>query len=200
MGPLEGIRVLDLSQAATGPYCTMLLGDLGAEVIKVERPGRGDDTRQWGPPFVEGESAYFLSLNRNKKSLSLNLKHPEGLKIALELARRSDVFVENFRPDTLERLGLGYQALSAMNPRLIYCSISAFGPTGPYRNYPGYDVIPLGPGRAHGHHGRERPAPLQGGRRCHRRVDRDHGPGGHLGGSLCQREDREGTEDRPLPP
>ena len=141
MGPFEGIRVLDLSQAATGPYCTMLLGDLGAEVIKVERPERGDDTRQWGPPFIEGESAYFLSLNRNKKSLSLNLKHPEGLKIALELARRSDVFVENFRPDTLERLGLGYQALSAMNPRLIYCSISAFGPTGPYRNYPGYDVI-----------------------------------------------------------
>ncbi len=141
MGPLEGIRVLDLSQAATGPYCTMLLGDLGAEVIKVERPGRGDDTRQWGPPFIEGESAYFLSLNRNKKSLSLNLKHPEGLKIALELARRSDVLVENFRPDTLERLGLGYQALSVMNPRLIYCSISAFGPTGPYRNYAGYDVI-----------------------------------------------------------
>lgn len=141
MGPLEGIRVLDLSQVVTGPYCSMLLGDLGAEVIKVERPGRGDDTRQWGPPFIEGESAYFICLNRNKKSLTLNLKHPKGVKVALELARRSDVLVENFRPDTLEGLGLGYPALSALNPRLIYCSISAFGPTGPYRDFPGYDVM-----------------------------------------------------------
>jgi crotonobetainyl-CoA:carnitine CoA-transferase CaiB-like acyl-CoA transferase len=141
MGPLEGIRVLDLSQVVVGPYCTMLLGDLGAEVIKVERPDRGDDTRAWGPPFVESESAYFLSLNRNKKSVTLNLKEPEGLKVLLDLAAKSDVLVQNFKPGTLERLGAGYETISKVNPKIIYCSISAYGPTGPYKDYAGYDVI-----------------------------------------------------------
>ncbi|MFQ5691572.1 MAG: CaiB/BaiF CoA transferase family protein [Nitrospinota bacterium] len=141
MGPLDGVRVLDLSQVVVGPYCTMLLGDLGAEVIKIERPDRGDDTRQWGPPFVEGESAYFLSLNRNKKSVTLNLKDPAGLKVLMDLAPKCDIFVENFKPGTLDRLGAGYEAVSRTNPRILYCSISAFGPTGPYRNYPGYDVM-----------------------------------------------------------
>ncbi len=141
MGPLDGIRVLDLSQVVAGPYCTMLLGDLGAEVIKVERPGRGDDTRLWGPPFVEGESAYFLSLNRNKESVTLNLKDPEGVKILLELAAKSDVFVQNFKPGTMDRLGAGYEAVSGVNPKIVYCSISAYGPTGPYKDYAGYDVI-----------------------------------------------------------
>ncbi|MFQ5916067.1 MAG: CaiB/BaiF CoA transferase family protein [Nitrospinota bacterium] len=141
MGPLDGIRVLDLSQVVVGPYCTMLLGDLGAEVIKIERPGRGDDTRDWGPPFLDSESAYFLCLNRNKKSVTLNLKDPQGLKVLMDLSAKSDVFIENFKPGTLERLGAGYEAISKVNPRMIYCSVSAYGPTGPYRNYPGYDVI-----------------------------------------------------------
>ena len=141
MGPLEGIRVLDLSQVVVGPYCTMLLGDLGAEVIKVERTGRGDDTRSWGPPFLEGESAYFLSLNRNKKSVTLNLKDPKGLSVLLDLAAKSDIFIQNFKPGTIDRLGAGYGAVSGVNPKVLYCSISAYGSTGPYKDYAGYDVI-----------------------------------------------------------
>ncbi len=145
-GPLAGVRVLDLSRVLTGPYCTMMLADLGAEVIKIEAPGSGDDTRAWGPPFVDGESAYFLSVNRNKKSLTLNLKHPEGLAIARRLAERSDVAVENFRPGTADRLGLGYEALRAINPAIVYCAVSGFGQDGPYREKPGYDVILQGMG------------------------------------------------------
>lgn len=139
--PLKGIRVLDLSRILAGPYCSMMLGDLGADVIKVEQPKVGDGTRQWGPPFKGGESAYFMCVNRNKKSITVNLKHSEGIKIVKELTRRSDILIENFRYGTMDKLGLDYQAVSRINPRLIYCSISAFGTTGPYRQLPGYDFL-----------------------------------------------------------
>lgn len=139
--PLEGIKILDLSRILTGPYCTMMLADMGAEVIKVEVPGTGDDTRQWGPPFVNGESAYFLSINRNKKSITLNLKSLHGKEILHRLVKQSDVLVENFRPGTMEKLGIGYDKLKEINPRLIYCSISGFGQDGPSRDKPGYDVL-----------------------------------------------------------
>jgi len=139
--PLQNVRVLDLSRVLAGPYCTMMLGDLGAEVIKVERPGLGDDTRQWGPPFAAGESAYYLCCNRNKRSLTLNLKSDAGRAIAAQLAERCDVLVENFLPGTLDGWGLSCEALSKRNPRLIYCSITGFGQTGPRRDEPGYDIM-----------------------------------------------------------
>jgi formyl-CoA transferase len=139
--PLQDVRVLDLSRVLAGPYCTMMLGDLGAEVIKVERPGLGDDTRQWGPPFAAGESAYYLCCNRNKQSLTLNLKSAAGRDIAARLAERCDVLVENFLPGTLDGWGLSYAALSQRNPKLIYCSITGFGQTGPRRDEPGYDIM-----------------------------------------------------------
>ncbi|MBA3231708.1 MAG: CoA transferase [Acidobacteria bacterium] len=141
MRPLSGITVIDLTRVLSGPYCTMLLADMGARVIKVEQPGRGDDTRGWGPPFVEGESAYFLSINRNKESLTLDLKHPGARRALDALLDRADVVVENFRPGTMERLGLDYAQVSAARPRLIYCSISGFGQTGPRRDEPGYDAV-----------------------------------------------------------
>lgn len=148
MQPLEGIRVLDLTRALAGPYCTMMLGDLGADVIKVERPGRGDDSRGWGPPFVgdpygpyPGESAYFIAANRNKRGITVNLKSAEGQEIARRLAGLSDVMVENFRTGVLDGMGLGYDDLRALNPRLVYCSISGYGRTGPYAERPGYDFI-----------------------------------------------------------
>ncbi|MGH7930144.1 MAG: CaiB/BaiF CoA transferase family protein, partial [Candidatus Binatia bacterium] len=140
-GALHGIRVLDLSRVLAGPYCTMFLGDLGAEVVKVEQPGIGDDTRGWGPPFAGGESAYFLSVNRNKKSLALDLKLPEAKDLIRRLADKSDVLIENFRPGTMERLGLGERDLRRANPRLIYASLSAFGADGPMSGWPGYDLI-----------------------------------------------------------
>lgn len=140
-GPLAGTTVLDLTRVLSGPYCTMMLADMGARVIKVEQPGRGDDTRAWGPPFQHGESAYFLSVNRNKESLTLDLKHPEGRTLLERLLPRVDVLIENFRPGTMDRLGFGYDALAASHPRLIYCSISGFGQTGPARNRPGYDAV-----------------------------------------------------------
>ncbi len=118
MTPLEGITVLDLTRVLSGPYCTMMLADMGARVIKVEQPGKGDDTRGWGPPFVNGESSYFMSVNRSKESVTLDFKQPEGRAILERLIAQADVLVENFRPGTLERLGLGYEALSASNPRL----------------------------------------------------------------------------------
>ncbi len=141
MGPLDGIRILDLSQVVVGPYCTMLLGDLGADVIKVERPGRGDDTRDWGPPFLNGESAYFLSVNRNKMSITLNLKEPKGIRVLMDLAAKCDIFIQNFKPGVMERLGADYETIAGINPKIIYCSISAYGPTGPYKEFAGYDVI-----------------------------------------------------------
>ncbi len=141
MAPLDGITVLDLTRVLSGPYCTMLLADMGARVIKVEQPGKGDDTRAWGPPFLEGESAYFLSINRNKESVTLDFKQPEGRAVLDRLIAKSDVLVENFRPGTLTRLGLDYQTLAAQHPRLVYCSISGFGHTGPRSKEPGYDAI-----------------------------------------------------------
>ncbi|MHC4816927.1 MAG: CaiB/BaiF CoA transferase family protein, partial [Planctomycetota bacterium] len=139
--PLSGIRVLDLSRILAGPYATMMLGDLGAEVIKVERPGTGDDTRTWGPPFQGGESAYYLCCNRNKKSIVIDLKRPEGAEVVRELAKVSDVLVENFTPGIMEKLGLDYETLRKENPRLVYCSITAYGPDGPYADRPGYDMV-----------------------------------------------------------
>lgn len=140
-GPLSGYRVLDLSRILSGPYCTMMLGDFGAEVIKVERPGVGDDTRQWGPPFVAGESAYYLSINRNKRSITVDFGQEAGREIIYALARTADVAIENFRPGTADRIGIGYERLRQENPRIVYCSISGFGQAGPYRDYPGYDAL-----------------------------------------------------------
>ena len=143
---LDGITVLDLTRVLSGPYCTMMLADMGARVIKVEQPGKGDDTRGWGPPFQNGESAYFLSINRNKESVTLNLKHPEGRRVLDALIEKSDVLVENFRPGTLDKMGLGYETLSKQRPDLVYCSISGFGQTGPRRREPGYDAVMQGEG------------------------------------------------------
>jgi crotonobetainyl-CoA:carnitine CoA-transferase CaiB-like acyl-CoA transferase len=146
-GCLTGLRVLDLSRILAGPWATQLLADLGAEVIKIERPGEGDDTRGWGPPFVVGEhdadlfSAYYLATNRGKKSVAVDLSSREGREIVGSLAKSCDVVVENFKVGGLKRLGLDYDALSAVNPRLIYCSISGFGQTGPYKDKPGYDLL-----------------------------------------------------------
>jgi formyl-CoA transferase len=139
--PLKGYRVLDLSRILAGPFCTMILGDQGAEVIKVERPGTGDDTRTWGPPFAGGQSAYYLCCNRNKKSIVIDLKKPAGQELVRELARLSDVLVENFTPGLAKTFGLDYQTLNEANPRLVYASISAYGQDGPYRNRPGYDMV-----------------------------------------------------------
>nr|XP_046212234.1 succinate--hydroxymethylglutarate CoA-transferase isoform X2 [Oncorhynchus gorbuscha] len=139
--PLEGVKVLDLTRVLAGPFATMILGDLGAEIIKVERPGAGDDTRSWGPPFVGDESAYFLSVNRNKKSVAVNLKDPRGAKIILELAGMCDVLVENYLPGKLDQMGLGYDDVHKAAPRLVYCSISGYGQTGPLSQRPGYDSI-----------------------------------------------------------
>jgi crotonobetainyl-CoA:carnitine CoA-transferase CaiB-like acyl-CoA transferase len=138
--PLGGVRVLDLSRVLAGPYTTMVLADLGADVIKVEHPERGDDTRHWGPPFAGGESAYFLSVNRNKRSIGVDLKDPEGLERVKRLAAGADVLIENMRRGTLDKLGLGYEALRETNPGLAYCSITGFGP-GEDRNRPGYDFL-----------------------------------------------------------
>ncbi|MBI4476526.1 MAG: CoA transferase [Acidobacteria bacterium] len=139
--PLAGITVLDLTRVLSGPYCTMLLADMGARVIKIEQPGKGDDTRAWGPPFLDGESAYFLSINRNKESVTLDFKRPEGRAVLDRLVAIADVLVENFRPGTLEKCGFGYEQLSTRFPRLIYCSVSGFGHTGPQRDRPGYDAV-----------------------------------------------------------
>jgi formyl-CoA transferase len=145
---LKDIRVLDITRALAGPYCTMMLGDLGADVIKVERPKSGDESRGWGPPFVgepygpyTGESAYFLAANRNKRSITVNLQTPEGQEIIRRLAGASDVFVENYRTGDLDKFGLGYEDLHRLYPKLIYCSISGYGRTGPYADRPGYDAI-----------------------------------------------------------
>uniref|UniRef100_A0A8C1NYE1 Succinate--hydroxymethylglutarate CoA-transferase n=1 Tax=Cyprinus carpio TaxID=7962 RepID=A0A8C1NYE1_CYPCA len=139
--PLDGVKVLDLTRVLAGPFATMILGDLGAEVIKVERPGSGDDTRAWGPPFVGEESAYFLSVNRNKKSIAVDLKDPEGTKLVTKLAKVCDVLVENYLPGKLNEMGLGYEELSKVAPQLIYCSITGYGQTGPESHKPGYDSI-----------------------------------------------------------
>ena len=141
--PLAGIRVVDLTRVLAGPFCSMALADMGAEVIKVEEPGKGDDTRGW-PPFAGGEATYFMAVNRGKKSLTLNLKAPEGQDILRRLIRRADVLIENFRPGTMERLGFGWERMRVESPRLIYCSISGFGESGPEASRPGYDLIVQG--------------------------------------------------------
>ncbi|MHB1421183.1 MAG: CaiB/BaiF CoA transferase family protein [Bacillota bacterium] len=138
--PLSKYRVLDLTRMVSGPFCTMLLGDMGAEIIKVEPPG-GDDTRLLGPPFINGHSAMYLSLNRNKKSIVLDLTQSEGQKVFLQLATEVDVVVENFRPGITSKLGIDYDAVHRANPRAIYCSLTAFGQTGPYRDKPGLDLV-----------------------------------------------------------
>ena len=139
--PLSGINVLDLTQNVAGPYCTMLLGDLGAEVIKVERPKVGDDARLWGPPYWGEQSTTFMALNRNKKSVALDLKHDEGQELLWDLVKRSDVLVQSLRSKSLQRLGFGYNMVRRRNPRLIYCSMTAYGNTGPMRDLPGYDPL-----------------------------------------------------------
>jgi crotonobetainyl-CoA:carnitine CoA-transferase CaiB-like acyl-CoA transferase len=142
MSPLDGLCVLDMTEALAGPFCTMMLGDLGAEVLKIERPGSGDMSRGWAPPFVGQESAYFLSVNRNKRSLTLNLKHPEAQAILHKLIQQSDVFVVNQpRLDSLRKLGADPDTLRGLNPRLIYCAISGYGMTGPYAGQGGFDVV-----------------------------------------------------------
>jgi crotonobetainyl-CoA:carnitine CoA-transferase CaiB-like acyl-CoA transferase len=142
--PLEGVVVLDVTQVMAGPFCTLLLADMGVDVIKVEKPQGGDDTRAFGPPFIQGESAAFLAMNRNKRSIALNLKSEEGRELFRRLARRSDILVENFRPGTMENLGLHYEAIRQINPTIIYCSISGFGQTGPYRSRGGFDLVTQG--------------------------------------------------------
>ncbi len=142
--PLEGMKVLDFTQIMAGPFCTMLLADMGADVIKVEKPDGGDDTRRMGPPFLNGESAAFLGINRNKRSVILNIKDEQGVGIAHRMAKDADVLIQNFRPGTLERIGLGYQDMQKLNPALIYCNISGFGNTGPYKDRGGFDLVAQG--------------------------------------------------------
>ena len=144
-GPLEKVRVLDMTWALAGPFCSMLLADLGAEVIKVENPEGGETSRK-NFPFVKEVSSYFLSVNRGKKSVTVNLQHPRGKEIVLSLAKKSDVLVENFRPGVMDRLGLGYAAMREVNPKIIYAACSGFGQTSPYAHRPAYDVIVQGMG------------------------------------------------------
>ncbi|MGX9135128.1 CaiB/BaiF CoA transferase family protein [Rummeliibacillus sp. JY-2-4R] len=141
MQSLEGIKVLDLSRTLAGPYCTMLLGDQGADVIKVEQPGKGDESRRFTPPTWNGESCYFVTSNRNKRSITVDFKSQEGKEIIYKLAKDADILVENYRTGTLDRLGLGYETLKEINPRLVYCSISGFGRTGPEKYRAGYDLL-----------------------------------------------------------
>ena len=145
-GPLEGIRVVDLTRILAGPYCTMMLGDMGAEIIKIENPDGGDDTRSWGPPFLNGVSTYFISINRNKKSLTLNLKDERGKELLRDLIRKSDIMVENFRPGTLDKLGFSWEEIHRINPAMIFASLSGFGQTGPRKSEPGFDVVIQGEG------------------------------------------------------
>jgi formyl-CoA transferase len=144
--PLDGVRVLDLSRILAGPYCSMMLADLGADVVKVERPGGGDPTRSWGPPFVEGESTYFLCANRGKRSICIDLQDPEGIELVRTLAARADVVIENFIPGGAERMGLGYQALRERRPSLVYCSVAGYPDDGPDAGRPGFDFAIQGEG------------------------------------------------------
>ena len=144
--PLKGIRVIDLSRLIAGPFCTMSLSDMGAEVIKVERPVKGDDSRSFGPPFLEGESAYYMSFNRGKKSITVNLKSEKGKQIIRQLIKEADVFVENFRPGYMDKIGFSYKNVAKIKPDIIYTSISGFGQSGPEINRPGYDLVVQGMG------------------------------------------------------
>jgi len=158
---LEGIRIIDFSKALAGPYCTMLLADMGAEVIKVEMPGSGDDSRGWGPPFIEGEAAYFLSINRNKKSITLNLKDEKAKQLALKIISKADIVLESNRPGVMTKLGLDYDTVQKSNPAIIYCSISGFGQTGPYSKRPGFDQVIQGYGGIMGLTGEKGGGPLK---------------------------------------
>lgn len=140
-GPLQGVKILDLSRVLAGPFCTMILGDLGADVIKVERPDEGDDTRKWGPPFKEGVSAYYLCANRNKRSMAIDLKSEIGRQKVRQLIKEADVLIHNFKVGTMEKFGLGYEDVTKWNEKIIYCSITGFGETGPYKKMAGYDFI-----------------------------------------------------------
>ena len=142
--PLQGVKVLDLTQIMAGPYCTMMLADMGAEVVKVEKPNGGDDTRRMGPPFIEGESAAFLGINRNKRSIVIDLRSDPGRELAQRMVRESDVLVQNFRPGSLDRMGLGYEQVREINPAIVYCTISGFGATGPYAQRGGFDLVTQG--------------------------------------------------------
>ncbi len=138
------MKVLDFTQMLAGPFCTMVLADMGADVVKIEKPRGGDDTRRMGPPFIGGESAAFLAINRNKRSMVLDLKSADAVEVAQRMAKKADVLVQNMRPGTMDRLGLGYEALSASNEGLVYCSISGFGLTGPYKDRAGFDLVAQG--------------------------------------------------------
>jgi crotonobetainyl-CoA:carnitine CoA-transferase CaiB-like acyl-CoA transferase len=141
MEALEGIKVIDLTRFVAGPFCSMQLADLGAEVVKFESPPeRGDELRGWGPPFIDGQSYYFLTLNKNKKSISLDMRTPQGLEIVRKMIKRSDILVENFRPGIMKKMGLSWQKVNELNPRIIYCSVTAYGHTGPFRTKSGFDV------------------------------------------------------------
>jgi crotonobetainyl-CoA:carnitine CoA-transferase CaiB-like acyl-CoA transferase len=142
--PLEGIRVLDFTRILSGPFCTMRLGDMGAEVIKIEQPEGGDDSRKWGPPFINGESAYFLSVNRNKKSITLDLKTQEAKEIIHKLIIRTDVLVENFRAGVMQKMGFGYEEMKKINPKIVYCSISGYGQTSSKSHQPSFDLVVQG--------------------------------------------------------
>jgi formyl-CoA transferase len=146
MPPLDGVRVLDLSRVLAGPYCSMMLADLGADVVKVERPGSGDPTRTWGPPFVNGESTYFLCANRGKRSICVDLGDPEGVALVRTLAERAEIVIENFIPGGAERMGLGFEALRARNPSLVYCSVAGYPDDGPDGDRPGFDFAIQGEG------------------------------------------------------
>lgn len=162
MMPLEGIKVVDFSGALSGPYCSMLLGDMGAEIIKIERPKKGDDSRGWGPPYIKDNlSTYFVSINRNKKSITLNLKTPEATDIIKKIVKESDILLENFRPGIMQKLGLSYQEMKKVNDKLIYCSISGFGQDGPYKDKPGYDLILQGMGGLMGETGEPDGGPVK---------------------------------------
>ena len=167
---LEGLVVLDLSRVLAGPFCTQILGDLGATIIKVEKPDEGDDTRHWGPPFLKDaagkdtqESAYYLSCNRNKKSITVDISKPEGQKIIRNLAQKSDVLIHNFKVGGLEKYGLGYEALHKEFPRLIYTAITGFGQSGPLSTEPGYDLMAQAMGGLMGHTGPENGEPIKAG-------------------------------------
>ena len=162
-GALDGITVVDLSRVLAGPYCTMTLGDLGARIVKIEEPGKGDDTRTWGPPFWGGISCYYLSVNRNKESVTLDLKAPAAKEVLWQLIERADVLVENFRPGTLERLGFSWDECSKRNPRLIYASVSGYGITGPESSRAGYDLIAQGEGGVMSLTGEPDGAPMKAG-------------------------------------
>lgn len=163
MTALKGIKVIDLSRVLAGPFCTMLLGDLGADVIKIEAPGGSDETREWGPPFVGDQSAYYMTFNRNKRAMTLNLKDADARQILREMLVTADVLVQNFKTGTMEKWGLGYEQVRSLNPRLVYCSISGFGQSGPYKNLPGYDIIAQAMGGFMSINGTEASGPLKSG-------------------------------------